>query len=242
MDDASLKAALHTAGLAKLEKLLIPLLAAGESKPQEVKAIRAKGAAAGLRVIKDWNISQMLSRSHGQAILVEGGWELTEGGKQHLAHLGIAEDRIVAQPATTLRKLLPKISNQKNRDFIAEAVSCYECKNLRAASVLAWVGAVSILYEHVIQHALAGFSSEWVRRNPQKNRPITTVDDLSDIKEDVFLDVLHSISVIGKSVKDELKGCLKFRNGCGHPNTLVVGETRVAAHLETLINNVYLKF
>jgi hypothetical protein len=65
---------------------------------------------------------------------------------------------------------------------------------------------------------------------------------LSDLNEDTFLDVLHAISVIGKSVKDELKGCLKFRNGCGHPNTLVVGETRVAAHLESLINNVYLIF
>lgn len=241
MDDTALKAALHSAGLTNLDKLLVLLLAEG-GKPQEVRAMRAKGAAAGLRSIKDWNISSMLSRSKECAISVSGGWELAAAGKQRLVHLGITEDHIVVQQAATLRKLLPKIASSRNRDFVAEAVSCYEGKNLRAAAVLSWVGAVSILYDHVMQHVLAKFSNEWVKRNPQKNKPITAVEDLSDLKEDTFLDVLHAISVIGKSVKDELKGCLKFRNGCGHPNTLIVGETRVAAHLETLVNNVYLKF
>lgn len=240
LDDKNLKAALHTAGITSTDKLLIVLFAGGD-KPQAVKDVRSKAVAHGVRGAKDWNISQLLGASKGRAILVTGGWELTEAGVQHLAALGIAGESIVTQQATTLRKLLPKIVSEKNRDFISEAVSCYERKNLRAAAVLSWIGAVSILYDHVMQHAHAKFSNEWVKRNP-KNKPITTVDDLSDIKEDAFLDVLHAISVIGKSIKDELKGCLKFRNGCGHPNTLVVGEARVAAHLETLINNVYVKF
>jgi hypothetical protein len=241
LDKDSLKAALHTVGLSKTDKLLIVLLSA-EDKPQAVKDLRAKAVAHGVRAAKDWNISELLKRSKGRAILVEEGWELTPLGKQHLAALGIVSDQIVVQQATTLRKLLPKVSSDKNRDFVAEAVSCYERKNLRAAAVLSWIGAVSILYDHVMQHALTRFNAEWVRRNQQKNRPISAVEDLSDIKEDTFLDVLHAASVISKSVKDELKACLKFRNGCGHPNTLVVGETRVAAHLESLINNVYLKF
>jgi hypothetical protein len=207
-----------------------------------VKDLRAKAIAHGVRAAKDWNISQMLGATKGRAIRVAQGWQLTASGRHHLAALGVTGDHVVAQQATTLRKLLPKIASDRNRDFIAEAVSCYERKNLRAAAVLSWVGAVSILYDHVVRHVLAKFSGEWVRRNPKKNKPIISVDDLSDLKEDTFLDILHAISVIGKSVKDELKGCLKFRNGCGHPNTLVIGETRVAAHLETLINNVYKRF
>ncbi len=240
MDDHSLKIALHTAGLSNTDKLLIVLLA-GDS-PKAVKDIRAKAVSLGVRSAKDWNISELLKRAKGRAILVSDGWELTPIGRQNLAALGITADHVVTQQATALRKLLPKISSEKNREFIAEAVSCYERKNLRAAAVLSWVGAISVLYDHVVQHALTKFSDEWVRRSPQKNKPITTVDDLSDLKEDTFLDVLHAVSIIGKSVKDELKGCLKFRNGCGHPNTLVVGETRVAAHLESLINNVYKRF
>jgi len=43
-------------------------------------------------------------------------------------------------------------------------------------------------------------------------------------------------------VRQELEGCLKLRNGCGHPNSLKLGENKVAAHLETLILNVFAKF
>ena len=53
---------------------------------------------------------------------------------------------------------------------------------------------------------------------------------------------LGAISVLGKSVKTELEGCLKLRNGCGHPNSLRISENRVAAHLEILVLNVFVPF
>jgi hypothetical protein len=100
------------------------------------------------------------------------------------------------------------------------------------------VGAVAVLQDHVIANHLAAFNAEAARRDPKwkaaKNR-----DDLSRMKEYDFLQVLEAISVIGKNVKQELEGCLKLRNGCGHPNSMKIGEHRVAGHIETLILNVY---
>lgn len=242
MDSQHLKDALQTPSLSNKDKLLVLLFAAG-GKPQKPQELRAIAVAAGLKAIKDWNVTDMLSKSKGRAIPVKGGWELTSAGKTHVTSLGFTGgDQVVVQQATALRALLPMIKTEENRAFIAEAVSCYEHKNLRAAVVLSWIGAVAILYDDVVAKHLSAFSADWVKRNPQKNKPVTNINHLSDIKEHDFLDILHSISVIGKSVKEELKACLKFRNGCGHPNNLVVGETRVAGHLETLINNVYLKF
>jgi hypothetical protein len=240
LDDESLKAALHTHGLTNSDKLLFVLLSF-DGQPRAVKDVRAKTVSYGIRAAKDWNISRLLGASNGRAILVTNGWELTASGREHLQKLGIIGDNILIKQAQTLRKLLPKIQNERNRNFISEAVSCFEQRSLRAAAVLSWVGTISILYDYVLLNALDDFSNEWVRRNV-RNKPIKTLDNLSDLKEDTFLDILHEISIIGKSVKDELKGCLKFRNGCGHPNTLEVGEMRVAGHLETQINNVYEKF
>jgi hypothetical protein len=57
-----------------------------------------------------------------------------------------------------------------------------------------------------------------------------------------FLNVIESLSIIGKNVKQELEVCLKLRNGCGHPNSLKIGENKVAAHLETIIQNVFVRF
>lgn len=62
------------------------------------------------------------------------------------------------------------------------------------------------------------------------------------MKEYNFLQILCAISVFGKSVKDELEACLKIRNGCGHPNSLKVGESRVASHIESLMLNVFSKY
>jgi len=39
-----------------------------------------------------------------------------------------------------------------------------------------------------------------------------------------------------------LKTCLDLRNGCGHPNSLKVSVNKSAAHIETLLQNIFEKF
>jgi len=62
------------------------------------------------------------------------------------------------------------------------------------------------------------------------------------MKEHDFLDVLESISLIGKNVKQELQQSLQLRNACGHPNSLKIGVNKVSSHIEILILNVFSKF
>ena len=57
-----------------------------------------------------------------------------------------------------------------------------------------------------------------------------------------LLDTLVRLSIIGKNVKQELDKCLSLRNSRGHPNSLVIAEHNVAAHIEILILNVFKKF
>ena len=62
------------------------------------------------------------------------------------------------------------------------------------------------------------------------------------MKEANFLNVIEHLSIIGKNVKQELETCLKLRNSCGHPNTLKIGDSRVASHMEILVLNVFSVF
>ncbi|MCA9909963.1 MAG: hypothetical protein KC519_15000 [Anaerolineae bacterium] len=141
-----------------------------------------------------------------------------------------------------LRALLPQVNNPETRAFIGEAISCAEADLLRAAVVLSWVGAVNLLYDYVFNNRLADFNREAQRRNA-KWKPAAITDDLVRMKEHDFLDVIEAISVIGKNVKQELQNnCLNLRNACGHPNSLKIGANRVAAHLESLLLNVYSQF
>ena len=112
---------------------------------------------------------------------------------------------------------------------------------LRAAVVLTWVGSVAVLQREVVSSHLTAFNDE-ARRRDSKWRLAKDADGLSRMQEFDFLNILEAISVIGKNVKQELEVCLKLRNGCGHPNSLKIGENKVAAHIETLIQNVFVRF
>jgi hypothetical protein len=125
--------------------------------------------------------------------------------------------------------------------IVEQAISAFEHKLYRAAVVLSWVGAVSLLYAHVVANELAAFNTEAKKRNA-KWKTAKTRDDLTLMGERDFLQILQAISVIGKNVKQELEHRLDLRNGCGHPNSLVVAESMVSAHLEALTLNVFAKF
>ena len=142
---------------------------------------------------------------------------------------------------TLLRAHIAKLSNSDTKAFLIEAADCVQNKLKRAAVVLSWVGAVSVLYEHVVKHHLAAFNTEAQRRD-SKWRDAKNADGLARMGEGDFLNILEHLSVVGKSVKQDLEACLKRRNGCGHPNSFQLGETAVAAHIETLLLNVFAKF
>lgn len=236
-----LKNLLHQSGFSKTDKLL--LCASFDVKlPKSVAEIKEIAKQAGFRQMDKWNVSSLLSRSGGLAIRTDSGWELTNSGKEKVAQLaGAAITSFSPKIASSLRSHLSSISSHETAAFLEEAIRCYETKLYRSAVVLTWVGAISVLYDYVVSHKLAAFNAEAVKRN-SKWKTATIKDDLANMKEHDFLQVLQSISVIGKSVKDELEGCLKFRNGCGHPNSLKIGESRVSAHIETLMLNVFSKF
>lgn len=197
---------------------------------------------AGWSRVRSSTVATGLSRAKGLAIRTPDGWHLTDQGKAHIAAL--AESRLSKRtPATAsqLRNHLLKITDSDTRAFVEEAVACYEYGLYRSAVVMSWVGAVALLYDHVVANKLAEFNSEASRRN-SKWKVAKTADDLALMKEYDFLQVLQAISVIGKSTKAELEHCLTSRNGCGHPNSYKIAESKVAAHVEALLLNVYERF
>ena len=231
LSTVELKILVHKQGLKPLQKLLLILLTDGGA-PKPPRLIKQIAASVGLGAAKTWNVTEIFKRSKGLAISVPGGWELSANGMTHLTDLGLVGDVHIGQPAAQLRALLPKITSMDARAFVAEAVSSYETKCYRAATVLSWVGAVAILYDHIFAKHLAAFNQELTRRFP-KHKPVSAIEDFTEIKEFDFLDIAQAISVVGKSVKSELKARLTLRNGCGHPNKLAIGAHMVAAHLES---------
>lgn len=237
----SLKDILHQQGLSDQDKLLI-CLAVDVTTAKKLSVIRDLATKEGLSEIRKWNLSDKLGRSRGRAVRTPNGWILNKDGQKYVGKI-IAKfiKPGVIKVATSLRSHLTKIKERNTYEFVEDAIKCFEAEFYRAAVVLSWVGAVSVLYEHVLKNELSAFNTEAKRRN-QRWKNAKSKDDLSRMKERDFLDILDYISVIGKNVKRELINCLDLRNSCGHPNTLIIADSKVSAHLEDLILNVFSQF
>ena len=242
LEQGALKDLLHTPGRSNFDRVLL-CLAVTADKPSKLQEIREIALAAGWARAKSTNLSDYLGRAKGLAIRTPERWQLTGDGKKHIKQILPGSIGVTPPPqmATTLREYLVKMTKSDIQAFVEEAVKCYEAKLYRSAVVLSWVGAIAVLYDYVVAHKLIDFNAEAVKRD-MKWKSATNADGLARMKEHDFIQVLAAIGVLGKNVKDELEGCLKLRNGCGHPNSLKLAENRVAAHIEMLMLNVFDKF
>jgi len=240
MSSDFLKDWLHRKELSQADKLLI-LLSTFE-EPMPLKEILARGEAAGMKR-KSWaNASASLSRLTGFAIHTGAGWEITNSGRQKLANDGIIEsNQGTINLASDLRRHVSLVTDDDVREYLNETIRCYELGLLRSAVVMAWIAAVYVMQLHVLNHHLFAFNTVAARVDSRWKAAKST-DDLGKMKEADFLDRITAIGLIGKNVKTALKECLDRRNACGHPNSYKIGPNIVAAHIETLVLNVFSRF
>ena len=226
IDAARLKDLLSKQEYSRLDKILL-CLAVDDTQSKQVKEIKDLAVSAGLREIKKWNVSASLSSANGMAVRTAEGWELTSDGRKRISEIaGPYASSSAPIVASKVRQHLPSVTDAETKKFIEEAIECYEAGHLRAAVVLSWVGAISVLHKYVIGNRLCEFNAEALRRD-SKWKKAKKSDDIGKMKESDFLHILEALSIIGKNVKQELEVCLKLRNSCGHPNSLQIGESRV---------------
>jgi len=241
LDNAKL--ILHGQTLTNRDQLLV-VMAVNPIGFLSTVQIRSRCTAVGLPRLARKNISDILGKSNGLVARTTAGWELQQTGIVRVRELAKAAhvNLIVTHSSESLRIHSDSISDPLTKSFVQEAISCFEAKQYRAAVVFSWAGAVALMHKHVFASRLTEFNTEALRRD-RKWRTAKQQDDLGRMKEYDFLDVCEAIGMLGKSVKQILQNeCLMLRNACGHPNTAVIAENSVAAHIEKLIKNVFSRF
>lgn len=141
---------------------------------------------------------------------------------------------------TSLKDLLLKVNNNNQRLFLGEAISCAEARSYRASIVMMWLFAIDHLQEYVMNKKLLYFNKA-MSKNPRL-KSIKTKDDFADLRESVFIEILRSADIISKGVKKILDTKLDTRNICAHPSDIVIKESTVVEFIDTLVENVILKY
>jgi hypothetical protein len=170
-----------------------------------VAEIRTMGIALGLRAVKDWNVSAVLSGGQTLPIRGKSGSESSTTGKKRVeVCTGILLTALTAKAAVDLCTPLTMMKSPDTVAFLSEAITYLKQNLLRAAVVLSWVGAISLLSSYVVVRELPAFNAEAARCDSQW-KPAKTGDDPACMKEHEFLNVLEAIAVIGKNMQQELQ-------------------------------------
>jgi hypothetical protein len=228
----------------RLDKLLI--LVAALPQPTTVAAIMDRAVECGLGGIRKWNVSQYLGRANQLVRKLPLGWQLTEQGRERVRQLGLStKSPLVGGTAQSLRALVEKLADQHRREFLYEALLCFDRGANRAAVVYSWVGAAWILQNFIVSTRLAAFNEagdERFNKTKETFAHIKTVESFGRMSDGDLLTLLEDIGDIGKSLHRQLRERLNLRNDCGHPNTMIVDEHTCAAHINFLIENVYRRY
>lgn len=112
---------------------VLAVLLTDEIKPKTVSDIRNIAEANGLRGIRKWNISQILSSASDMVIRLPDGWQITDVGIEFLAEQGAISTSPIKQHQSDLRKYAVTITSSNTRAFVEECILALEVGLLRSA-------------------------------------------------------------------------------------------------------------
>jgi hypothetical protein len=186
-------------------------------------------------------LSEGLKSKSPKYIKANGGYKLQRHMREALSRK-LGAETVTAQTSVTLRGLEQKLPVGANKEFLKEAIDCFEVGANRAAIVMTWILAMDHLFAHIIKHKLADFNAALSKDKGVKIDAIKQRDDFTEMKETKFIELCRAAGVVSNDVRKILDQKLGTRNSCAHPSGVTINKSKVIDFIEDLVDNVILKF
>jgi hypothetical protein len=196
------------------------------------------------------NVSKYLSdkcksRGNRKPLFVRSnkGYRLERSYRDQI-ELRLKKRKPTTKATIDLRQLIPRVKSQSEKEFLEEAIRCFENDAPRGAIVLTWILTLDHLYEYIVRHKLPDFNVA-LGKNMDKRVKVSVVaskDDFGDIPENKFIEFCRAARIISNDVKKILDTKLGIKNSSAHPSTIKVSETKAAEFVEDLVLNVIDKY
>lgn len=197
------------------------------------------------RYLSEWSVKPKRKiKKAAQKFVLHGGKYHLERTYEEGLQKTIAADKPKAQVSTTLRALLPSLTNQSEREFLQEAIVCFEVEAYRAATILTWLLTIDHLQNYIIKHKLSAFNAELTKVTDKRVKVsvITVKDDFTDIPENKFIELSRASGVITNDVRKILDEKLGTRNSIAHPSSVTLKPSKALDFIDDLVHNVILKY
>jgi hypothetical protein len=186
-------------------------------------------------------LSEGIKSKPAKYIKTNGGYKLQRHMREALS-LKLGAETVTAQTSATLRGLEHKLPAGANKDFLKEAIDCFEIGANRAAIVMVWILAMDHLFAYILAHKLSTFNAALAKDKGVKIDSVAQRDDFTEIKETKFIEICRAAGIVSNDVRKILDQKLGTRNSCAHPSGVTVNKSKVIDFIEDLVDNVILKF
>lgn len=186
-------------------------------------------------------LSEGLKSKPAKYIKTKGGYKLQRHMREALSRK-LGAETVTAQTSATLRGLEHKLPAGANKEFLKEAVDCFEIGANRAAIIMAWILAMDHLFAYILAHKLMEFNAALSKDKGVKIDAVTERDHFTEIKETKFIELCRAAGVISNDVRKILEQKLGTRNSCAHPSGVTVNKSKAIDFIEDLVDNIILKF
>jgi len=147
-------------------------------------------------------------------------------------------------PAVALQSLTDAlaVAPPDYRDYLVEAVSCYDHALYRAAILMVWAATMEHLYivashhPHGIRDIEAANLSRF--GTAKTYRQIKKKDDFLYLGEANWLQLAEDAGLMNRNARKILIERLDLRNRCGHPTKYKPGREETVVFIESLLLNV----
>jgi hypothetical protein len=143
-----------------------------------------------------------------------------------------------------LKELPGRVSDEGERRFLSEALTCYRHQAFRAAIVMTW----NLAYDHLLgwilaeTQRLAAFNAAIPRKYPKKSAVVINArESFEDLKEFEVIEVCGTASLVSANLKKILNDKLTKRNMAAHPSSVEITRAQADDAITDLVNNVVLK-
>ena len=186
-------------------------------------------------------LSEGLRGKPPKYIKTKAGYKLQRHMREALSKK-LGAETVTAQTSATLRSLEHKLPAGADKEFLNEAIDCFEVGANRAAIVMTWILAVDHLYAYILAHKLSDFNAALAKDKGVKLSSVSQRDHFTEIKESKFIELCRAAGIISNDVRKILDQKLGTRNSCAHPSGVTINKSKAIDFIEDLVDNVVLKY
>ena len=186
-------------------------------------------------------LSEGLKAKPPKYIKTKGTYKLQRHMREALSKK-LGAEAVTAQTSATLRGLGHKLPAGADKEFLKEAVDCFEIGANRAAIIMTWILAMDHLFAYILAHKLVDFNLALSNDKGVKINSVSQRDDFTEIKETKFIELCRAAGIVSNDIRKILDQKLGTRNSCAHPSGMTINKSKVIDFIEDLVDNVILKF